>query len=421
MGNDQEMKNSFWEARDDSLSLAGQDIDTYRKMKAEHSIILVVDDSIINRQLLQSLLEKHGYQVREADGADGALEQIQERIPDLILMDVLMPEIDGYELAASINQQYGSYSIPIIFLTALDDTDGVLKGFRAGGADYVRKPFQPEELLARVQTQLELRRSKRELGWTLAFLEEDLDMAHRVQQRILSTDISAFPEIAIDFRYYPLTKVGGDFFDISRLQDHYMRLFVADATGHGIQAALITMLIKVLYESSKSAFQSPQDLLYMLNEAFYKKYGSLNAFFTAIVVDIDVRNLTLIYASAGHPDQVVLHADNEGIGECANHLSILSHTGPLIGVKPHATFFERKINLCAQDKVYLFTDGLLESYSGKKEAEDWLYSILQESASDPIKKVLNKVLDSLAENLEGQALQDDLTFVGVDLSNKKGE
>ncbi len=125
--------------------------------------VLVADDLEFNRMLLRGVLEQDGYEVLEAENGVVANRLAREAHPGLILLDVNMPGIDGYETCSVLRLGSQTRNIPVIFITARTSTEDVVKGFKAGAVDYVGKPFQPEELLARVRTHLELRRAREEI------------------------------------------------------------------------------------------------------------------------------------------------------------------------------------------------------------------------------------------------------------------
>ena len=112
------------------------------------AIILVVDDVAANRQVLASILRKAGYQVLSAATAQQALQQLGMQIPDLIMLDIMMPGLDGFALCRKLRSERKTQQIPIIFLSALDSAKDKVKAFEAGGADYVTKPYHAEEVLA---------------------------------------------------------------------------------------------------------------------------------------------------------------------------------------------------------------------------------------------------------------------------------
>ena len=128
------------------------------------STILVVDDTPANLQLLTGMLKERGYKVRPAPNGELALRAAQLNPPDLILLDICMPEMDGYEVCARLKADVRLRDIPVLFISALDEATDKVRAFQAGGVDYVAKPFQLEEVDARVRTHLEIRRQKRELA-----------------------------------------------------------------------------------------------------------------------------------------------------------------------------------------------------------------------------------------------------------------
>ncbi|MEL6822420.1 MAG: response regulator, partial [Calditrichota bacterium] len=127
-------------------------------MNLRESLILIVDDIPRNIQLLGNILSQEGFQVAVANRGKQALAIIEKRKPDLILLDVMMPEMNGYEVCTTLKNSPETAHIPIIFLTAKNDVEDKLRGFASGGADFVTKPFEPAEVIARVETQLRLKK-----------------------------------------------------------------------------------------------------------------------------------------------------------------------------------------------------------------------------------------------------------------------
>src|SRR6476619_7683520 len=127
---------------------------------ARPASVLVVDDTIENLRLLSSMLEEHGYEVRPVTNGRQALQAVERDPPDLILLDITMPEMDGYEVCRRLQERDGSRDVPVIFITALTDAADKVLAFEAGGVDYVTKPFQFEEVLARVRTHVALSRAR---------------------------------------------------------------------------------------------------------------------------------------------------------------------------------------------------------------------------------------------------------------------
>lgn len=236
-------------------------------------------------------------------------------------------------------------------------------------------------------------------------LRSDLTLASRIQNRLLSG--SRVPQLPdCDIFYEPLLTVGGDTYDIFRMEDGRVRLFLADATGHGVPAALVTMLIQGEYNKLKSHSENPADILRALNDAFIKTYYSLSVFFTCILMDIDLENKTIHYASAGHPAQFLLTAKG---------LKSLPPGGKMIGVADNATFVENSTRYAAGDMLVLFTDGAFEEFNpaGKELGETgWARLVREAWKSKPALKDLNSLLVSGIRNfINGAETNDDITLM----------
>ncbi len=155
--------------------------------------ILIVDDTPDNLRILVGLLSEQGYLVRPAASGSQALSAVREKLPDLILLDVKMPEMDGYEVCECLKTDEPTRDIPVIFISALGETRDKLKGFEAGGVDYITKPFQAEEVLARVQTHVALRILQQQLERNNAQLHQEIDRREHVEEelRVLNDHLEA--------------------------------------------------------------------------------------------------------------------------------------------------------------------------------------------------------------------------------------
>ena len=154
-----------------------------KEMNAGFNRLLVVDDTAANRQLLTNLLTEHGYIVHPASDGELALEFVRTTLPDLILLDIRMPEMDGYEVCRRLKADERTRDIPVIFISILEDERDKVKGFREGAVDYITKPFQPEEVLARIQTHLRLRELTERLEQKVAERTEELGIANQLLRR----------------------------------------------------------------------------------------------------------------------------------------------------------------------------------------------------------------------------------------------
>jgi sigma-B regulation protein RsbU (phosphoserine phosphatase) len=254
---------------------------------------------------------------------------------------------------------------------------------------------------------LVLERTK-ELGNTLRNINKDLIIAQKIQNKILPKYEQELTHIRCVAEYIPMELVGGDFFDIAEINEKYIRFFLADATGHGIQAAMITMVIKSEYEGLKLIIQRPEMLLELLNREIHRKFKDLKIYFSCAIVDIDIRNKKIIYSSAGHPSQILIKN---------NSIINLSNKGKIIGFQEEQeiTFMETDID--SGDRIYLFTDGLFEQFNDQKEefGEKRLQEILLLNSHLSLKKSTEKLLISLSKFLGSKVAGDDITLLAVEI------
>jgi len=228
--------------------------------------VLIVDDIPANLNVLCQALESEGYDITAAPGGEVALQITARTQPDLILLDIMMPGMDGFETCRRLKANQSTADIPVIFITAKDETESVLEGFRAGGVDYITKPFQHEEVRVRVQTHLtikqlqdRLRESKDELEKAYNQLEadnarktEELDTAREIQEGFLPVAVPELPYLEIATFQQPATEVGGDYYDfwVAKTEFSHSRfdsklvVAIGDATGHGVGASLMVSATK---------------------------------------------------------------------------------------------------------------------------------------------------------------------------------
>jgi Amt family ammonium transporter len=250
-----------------------------------------------------------------------------------------------------------------------------------------------------------------QLELNLNLIQNDLTTAKKIQSSILSQEDKILGDIEVSIRYLPLTEVGGDFFDVTELRPGLVRVFLADATGHGVQAALITMVIKTLYESLKRGLYSVHELMYHLNNEYIVSFKNLNQFFTCIIIDIDTKKKKIRYTSAGHNPQYLFHSDK---------MTLLEKTGRIIGVTEKTKYNSIELDFNEEDELILFTDGLTEEWNedkeeyGEKRLENWI----QGHKKITSEKFMDGILSDLKKFMGTIPMQDDISIIRVS-HNKK--
>lgn len=252
----------------------------------------------------------------------------------------------------------------------------------------------------------EVNQKNSELVRYLDIIHSDLNTAKNIQKNLLPKNLDQDKELDISVRYLPLSEVGGDIYDVHRLRNDTIRFFLADATGHGVQAALMTMSIHSEYLSIKDYILPPGRILTILNTRYFRRYSHLNSFFSCFVLDIDLKEGSISYASAGHPDQILYNSDRQ---------IRLKSTGKIIGVLENVEYGTREENFGHSDRLCLFSDGIYEMINpDKKEfGEDRFFVLADELKSLPASDFLDNIVRRVFAFLETAPQQDDITLISV--------
>ncbi|MGC2528281.1 MAG: SpoIIE family protein phosphatase [Candidatus Acidiferrum sp.] len=378
----------------------------------EKKLILVVDDAPANLQVVRSIL-KDDFMIRIATSGAKALDLVKAKPqPDLILLDVEMPEMDGYEVCGILKATPETRDIPVIFLTGKTETDDETKGFEVGAVDYIHKPFSPAVVKARVHTHLVLREAREQLARQLLFINNELEMAREIQLSILPQVIPRIKGLEITARYLPMSSVAGDFYDFIVADEKHVGILVADVSGHGLAAALIASMLQVALAAQCAHASDPARVLAGLHEALRGKFQ--HHYVTAVYVFVDMEKKCMSYAGAGHPPLLLWRASTESASE-------LVENGLPLGLLPHATYSVGQIQVEPGDKAVLYTDGIVETESPAKQefGIDLFKGFLQSNHILRADRFADSLLDELSnwsEHPKGQGQRDDITFLTIDFT-----
>ena len=376
-------------------------------MNVEAKTVLLVDDAPANLQVVNSIL-KSTYKIRIATSGEKALKIAhQTPAPDLILLDVMMPEMDGYEVCSRLKSGADTRDIPVIFLTGQTETDDETKGFEVGAVDYIHKPFSPAVVKARVHTHLVLRGIREQLAGQLLTIQHEMETARQIQLSILPREIPAIHGLDIAARYIPMTSVAGDFYDFIVIDEKRIGILVADVSGHGMPAALISSMLKIALAAQTSCASDPARVLAGLNQALCGKFQG--HFVTATYVLVDIGRESLCYAGAGHPPLILR---DDSTGETREFVE----NGLVLGFFPDATYTSIEIPFGEGDWGVLYTDGILEITNSCEEqfGIDRLKLFLQNHHDLSTGHFVDKLLDELAcwsDTASGREPEDDITLL----------
>jgi serine phosphatase RsbU (regulator of sigma subunit) len=376
-------------------------------MNAETKTVLLVDDAPANLQVVNSIL-KGTYRIQIATSGEKALKiASQSPAPDLILLDVMMPEMDGYEVCSRLKSGAVTRDIPVIFLTGQTETDDETKGFEVGAVDYIHKPFSPAVVKARVHTHLVLRGIREQLANQLLTIQQEMETARQIQLSILPREIPSLQDLDIAARYIPMTAVAGDFYDFIVIDEKRIGILVADVSGHGMPAALISSMLKIALGAQTSYASDPARVLAGLNQALYGKFQG--HFVTAAYVLVDTGKQCLSYAGAGHPPLIVR---DKSAGEVREFVE----NGLFLGFFEDATYTSIDIPFREGDWGVLYTDGILEMTNLREEqfGIDRFKLLLQSNHHLSAGQFVDKILDDLSrwsDTASGREPEDDITLL----------
>lgn len=379
-------------------------------MKQDHQkTVLIVDDAPSNLQMVNSIL-KDSYKVRIATNGAKALELVRATPPpDLILLDVMMPGMDGYEVCTRLKTDAETKDIPVIFLTGQTETQDETRGFDVGAVDYIHKPFSPAVVKARVQTHLVLRAIREQLAMQLLAIQKELETARQIQLSILPRESPQIEGLDIGARYIPMSSVAGDFYDFIVVDDKHIGILIADVSGHGMPAALIASMLKIAFAAQAECAADPAQVLHGLNRALCGKFQ--HHYVTAAYIFVDMERRTLSYGGAGHPPLLLW-------GGPAGEMRKIEENGLFLGKFDFATYTSVEIPLEQGSWAMLYTDGVTETTNPEmvEFGDQRLGEVLRVDGGDTVDEFAERLLAELARwsaRGPGEDLDDDITMVAL--------
>lgn len=399
------------------IQTSPEDLPTSRLTQQLTGRVLVVDDELPNRLYLRKLLEARGCEVFDADDGPNALDIAIRKSPDLILVDVIMPGMDGFQLCGQLRKEQRTAHIPVIMVTAKSKIEDIETGFELGAMDYIRKPFNPRELVLRVGNALALKKSNDEITIWNKRVSRDLSLAGAIQRSLFS-DVPHFSRrFEVRIAYEPCMDVGGDAFDIISLPDGKHAVYVADVSGHGVAPAMISSLLKATASEMihRYAHQGPAAICNALNMVFRRRIDNPSYFATVFMAIHDPQTLEWRCMSCGHPNPVLIRngeyislgPEGEGGGAPVGF--------PFGPERPYEASDELVIKDEGNSYLLLYTDGLIEARHREtgEECGDHMKEVYQKVVAQP--EHPNKAARLLRE-LEGydyNIVADDCTAISI--------
>jgi sigma-B regulation protein RsbU (phosphoserine phosphatase) len=369
------------------------------------STILVVDDSPTNLQVMVRTLQGTGHRILVAKDGATALDIARRGAADLVLLDVMMPGIDGFEVCRRLKAEPATREAAVIFLSARGEVSDKVSGLVLGAVDYITKPIQGEEVLARVATHLSRLHLARALRDSRDRLDKELAGAAHMQRLLLPAEMPAHPSVSFAARYETSRHAGGDYYDIIPLGPNRFGIMVADVSGHGAPAAIIMAMIRAVLHTHPGPPDDPPSVLHYINRHFRFLWDTA-MYATAVYAVLDTAAQTVRLSSAGHPPPLLLRP-----GEPVAALPIDTTTCLLWDELKNVPCVDHELR--AGDRLVFYTDGITERQARNDvmyDPDQFAAALTQIGAVAPsaIVEQVMAVLDAFAD---GHEPDDDQTLV----------
>ncbi len=390
-------------------------------MDEDQGKLLVVDDNEMNRDMLSRRLARRGYSVSTAEDGYKALEEIDAETFDVVLLDIMMPGIDGFEVLEKIRETRAAADLPVIMATAKEGSEDIVRALKMGANDYVTKPLDFPVVLARVQTQLSLKKSKEALVTAHARMKEDLEAAARFQHSLLPESPPDTDRATFAWLYEPCTELGGDSLSVFPIDDDHICMYLLDVSGHGVPSALLS--VSVTYSLSARAslgslitrlgkagpqISAPKDVAGRLNE-LYPMASNNNHYFTLAFGILDLAERRVHCVTAGHPGPALVRPGQPG--------RILDTPNLPVGMIPGASYDDIVIDLSPGDRLYFYSDGLVEAANsvGEEFGKDRILAAAESSLEESLEQSLRVMVEQTTEWQGGKDFDDDLSILAVEI------
>jgi serine phosphatase RsbU (regulator of sigma subunit) len=396
-----------------------------KKENEKNSSVMIVDDEDLVLQSLTSFLSlETDYELLTFQSPKEALKELNRRSVDIVISDFLMPEMNGLSFLHEVKKLHPD--APRILLTGYADKENAINAINQVGLyQYIEKPWDNQNIKMVIRNGLRnknlnelLREKLQELDRVLLHREElaqrnnvlskELSLARRLQDSMLPTTPLLKGDISIFARYKPALEIGGDFFDVIDLNKNRIAILIADVTGHGIQSALSTMLLKFAFSSFADKDVQSVDIIRGMNKVLHKILP-IDIFVAALVVTMDTKKCTGSIVNGGIPHPLIIR--NGGVDQ-------IPANGLILGVADDDLYEsgeEFQIDLHKEENLILYTDGLseIEVEDGKLFEDGGLVRTISENLSLSLDELLDRLLAESDKFEKTNQYKDDLTILGI--------
>ncbi|MGI6454032.1 MAG: PP2C family protein-serine/threonine phosphatase [bacterium] len=375
---------------------------------SDKKLLLIVDDEEEIRENLADFAEYSGFDVLQAGHGREALELVESSSPNLIISDLMMPQMNGLELLQEIVNR--KLDIPVIIMTAFGTMEYAIDAMKKGAADFIAKPIDLPYMMKVVNKVLSHSEMELKLKEHQKQIEEDLRHAATIQQCLLPEPIDT-DYLSLIYRFEPLIAIGGDYLTVYKYSDKSIAVALYDVSGHGISAALTANLVHNYLQSHLSKLQPPSQVITLLNEFISNQIGGTSMFLTLIIAVIDLETGVMKVCNAGHPDLLLWKSKDCDIQSVRSLCTPVGFTMNMLGDVRDVT-----LPLESGDRIVFYTDGIIESRNaeGKMLKREGLMQMIHKHCTKPRQAFLDSMFIEL-KNYHSDDMEDDCTMVLVDI------
>ena len=392
--------------------------------------VLLVDDNPVDAALVQQLLKNLAAELpvetRWVDDAAKALQEVQNRPYDLLLLDYQLPDATGLDVLSELRKFAQSQQPAVIMLTATGSEKIAVEAMKSGARDYLRKDELAAAPLTRaLMSALSQKRMQDQLDRYLAQTQAELRMARQLQHAMLPRRFPTFPhtagegDTALRFhaRYVSTTDLGGDFYDVLPLSDTEAGVFICDVMGHGVRAALVTAMMRALVEELLPVARDPSQFLQGINHGLYAilKDAAEPLFATAFYLVADVARGQIRFANAGHPLPFHLRRADRTVEQLR---FAANGSGPALGLFDNPPFTTAVSDCAPGDLIILVTDGLFEVLGPNNDefGEERLLATVQQRQQLPPSELFDELIRVTRQHSAEGEFADDVCLLGVEVT-----
>ena len=384
------------------------------------SRVLLVDDEPFNLDLLEQELGGQGLEIQTAADGRQALEWVAQQIPDMIFLDLMMPEMDGFAVLEQLQAHASWREIPVVIISASTDIDNIVHGIEMGAADFLPKPFEPAILKARLNAGLEKKRLRDLEQRYLLSLEREMEIGREIQAGFLPKEIPQPGGWLINAHFQAAREVAGDFYDVFEVGEGKVGLLLGDVTDKGVGSAMYMALYRTILRASMLAdtfaeglentdCATPEECILsavQLANRYICRFHDSAMLATLFFAILSTENGRLCYVNAGHDPPFVLRG---------NHIqAMIQPTGPIVGAIEQAVYKVETLSLEPGDMLVMYSDGIPDAQNpeGEMFGGERFRGVLEKPAQTPA-QIFAATLTALDEHM-GTGMQfDDITLLAV--------